>query len=76
MAGNVWEWAASAHASYPAESGKLEEGTTTGMLDVPVRGGSWSNDSTFVRCRARDWDLLRNRFRNLCFRMVVAPRAL
>jgi len=53
MAGNVWEVTASSFKAYPALSDKLREDFTPGDDDVPWRGGSYGNNSTYVRCGAR-----------------------
>jgi formylglycine-generating enzyme required for sulfatase activity len=52
LAGNVWEWTASSHKGYPAQSGMLQKDFTD--ADVPVRGGSWYDESSFVHCGVRD----------------------
>jgi len=53
MAGNVWEVIASSFKAYPALSDKLREDFTPDDYDVPWRGGSHGNNSTYVRCGAR-----------------------
>ena len=53
LAGNVWEWTTSSYKGYPAQSGTLEKGFTPGDDDVPLRGGSYYDSSTNVRCGAR-----------------------
>jgi formylglycine-generating enzyme required for sulfatase activity len=75
MAGNVWEVTTSSHGGYPAQSGRIKEDFTSGEYDVPWRGGSWWNDSTYVRCGARDRNLpvFYNLISDLGFRVVVAP---
>ena len=70
MAGNVWEVTTSSHGGYPAQSGSIKEDFTPNEGDVPWRGASWWNDSTDVRCGARNGfypDLV------LGFRVVAAP---
>jgi len=52
MVGNVWEWTASSHKGYPAQSGVVQKDFTDD--DVPTRGGSYYNDSSYVRCGARN----------------------
>lgn len=51
MAGNVWEWTASSHKGYPAQSGVVQKDFTD--YDVPVRGGGYNNNETNIRCGAR-----------------------
>jgi formylglycine-generating enzyme required for sulfatase activity len=76
MAGNVWEVTTSSHRGYPAQSGSVKEDFTPNEGDVPWRGASWWNDSTYVRCGARSWDRpdhdIYDSF-DLGFRVVAAP---
>ncbi len=51
MVGNVWEWTTSSHKGYPAQSGVVQKDFTGD--DVPVRGGSYQDDSSYVCCGAR-----------------------
>ncbi len=59
MAGNVWEWTTSHSERYPAQSAEIvtdfkqSKDFTMEEMIVPLRGGSWYNDSTNVRCGAR-----------------------
>jgi formylglycine-generating enzyme required for sulfatase activity len=54
MAGNVWEWTATRHASYPYKSdGDLEDLDATGVRIA--RGGGWSANRKQVRCAYRCW---------------------
>lgn len=72
MAGNVWEWAASSYNQYPSRSNVGEKDFTIDKWDVPIRGGSWAQNSTLVRCGARGRprpDAILNGFR-----VVAAPR--
>jgi len=73
MAGNVWEVTASSFKAYPALSDKLREDFTPGDDDVPWRGGSYGNNSTYVRCGARDWILPVVIGDGDGFRVVLAP---
>jgi formylglycine-generating enzyme required for sulfatase activity len=75
MAGNVWEVMTSSYGGYPAQSGSVKEDFTPNEGDVPWRGASWWNDSTYVRCGARDSyypDFNYHFFIDGC-RVVVAP---
>ncbi|MFV9506965.1 MAG: SUMF1/EgtB/PvdO family nonheme iron enzyme [Oscillochloridaceae bacterium umkhey_bin13] len=73
LAGNVWEWTSSSYRAYPDGAAALEEDFTTNDFDVPLRGGAWWNDSTSVRCGARNrhhpiyWDFSQG------LRVVVSP---
>ena len=74
LAGNVWEWTSSRYEGYPHTASTLEKDFTTYQLDVPLRGGSWRDGSTYVRCGTR----IRLRFdywgvNIVGFRVVVAP---
>ncbi|NNJ13334.1 SUMF1/EgtB/PvdO family nonheme iron enzyme [Chloroflexales bacterium ZM16-3] len=78
MVGNVWEWIASSHKGYPAQSGVVGKGFTTDDYDVPLRGASWYDNRTNVRCGARfrnypdfDFDLYFGRGVRVC----VSPRS-
>ncbi|NCC36168.1 MAG: hypothetical protein EOM24_29775 [Chloroflexia bacterium] len=74
MAGNVSEYARSSAKAYPDEADQDVQDFTNGyLLDVPYRGGSWSQESIYVRCGARDSSLPDFRNLNLGFRVVVAP---
>jgi formylglycine-generating enzyme required for sulfatase activity len=59
MAGNVWEWTCSQWEQYPAQSGVVvtdfqqSERYTEEERVVPLRGGSWLDGSSSVRCGAR-----------------------
>jgi formylglycine-generating enzyme required for sulfatase activity len=54
MAGNVWEWTGSSSHEYPMQSDKLHRDVAPSQWDVPVRGGSWWDYRTFMRCGTRD----------------------
>lgn len=56
LAGNVWEWTSSAHGAYPHGAAKLKKDFTPNEWDVPRRGGSYWDSSTFVHCGARNWN--------------------
>jgi formylglycine-generating enzyme required for sulfatase activity len=55
MAGNVWEWTRSEFQKYPydPDDGR-EEGSDPAGKQFTLRGGSWNNYRTLVRCAARN----------------------
>ncbi|NJL06114.1 MAG: SUMF1/EgtB/PvdO family nonheme iron enzyme [Chloroflexaceae bacterium] len=74
MAGNVFEWCASSFKGYPQAAAALKKDVTPSDRDVPVRGGSWWTDNTYILCGARlrlypSWFDLNN----LGVRVVCAP---
>ena len=75
MAGNVWEVTTSRFDQYPAGSARWEKDVPPDEGDVPWRGGSWWNDSTFVRCGARNWNGPDDGWNFIGFRLVVAPQS-
>jgi Uncharacterized conserved protein len=72
MAGNVWEVTTSRYRQYPAGSAQWEKDYEIDEWDVPWRGGSWWNSSTYVRCGARDRDFPGG---DDGIRLVVAPHS-
>jgi formylglycine-generating enzyme required for sulfatase activity len=54
MAGNVWEWTRSIYQKYPyhPDDGR-EEGNKPEEKQFTLRGGSWVDDRTGVRCGSR-----------------------
>jgi formylglycine-generating enzyme required for sulfatase activity len=75
MAGNVWEVTTSRYGQYPAGSAWWEKDVPPVGGDVPWRGGAWWNDSTFVRCGARNWYFPFGGRIDDGFRLVVAPHS-
>ncbi len=79
VAGNVWEWTQSRWLSYPAESSTIVADTAVGSYSdeatsMSMRGGSYYDSSTYVRCAARNWDHPVNVSNCRGFRCSVAPR--
>ena len=74
LGGNVWEWTASKLESYPQHSAMQEKDFTPGELNIPLRGGSYRYNSTYVRCGARDRYYPGDGDGSIGFRVVVAPR--
>ena len=71
LAGNVWELTASEYRAYPDGSHQPQKDFTNGR--TAWRGGSWYNDSSYVRCGARGRNYLLDYSGN-GFRVVLAPR--
>jgi len=72
LVGNVWELAASEYQAYPAGSHQPQKDFTDGR--TAWRGGSWYNDSSYVRCGARGRYSLDVDDDSYGFRVVLAPR--
>ncbi|MBX3013574.1 MAG: SUMF1/EgtB/PvdO family nonheme iron enzyme [Caldilineaceae bacterium] len=74
MVGNVWEWTATLWLdSYENYVQELDKQTDRHLRRV-LRGGGF-RDVEFVRCAARSWDLLHQRYRDLGFRVVALSPA-
>ena len=72
MAGTVWELMESEYHAYPAGSYQPRKDFTNGQ--IVWRGGSWYNDSSYVRCGARVRYYLGYVYNLDGFRVVLAPR--
>ncbi len=74
LAGNVWEWCASHHTTYPDAAHTIQKDFTGNDWVVPLRGGSyWKGDSSNVRCGARYRSHPDYGGYNYGFRVVVSP---
>jgi formylglycine-generating enzyme required for sulfatase activity len=73
MAGNVWEWCSSAYDQYPTGAHTRVKDFTRNEGDVPLRGASWYENSSSVRCGARGRGIPGLRFNFSGFRVCVAP---
>ncbi|MEI7645832.1 MAG: SUMF1/EgtB/PvdO family nonheme iron enzyme [Chloroflexales bacterium] len=76
MAGNVWEWTRSEYRPYPYNptDGREDLHELTKKL-FTLRGGSYYNERTYVRCGARAWFNLYGGNDFVGFRVVLAPRS-
>ena len=75
LVGNVWEWCSSSFKQYPLGSGRAEKDFTMNDYAAPLRGTSFYDSRTSVRCAARYGGrphLVINLHRG--FRVVVSPR--
>jgi formylglycine-generating enzyme required for sulfatase activity len=56
MAGNMWEWTRSVYQDYPyhPDDGREDTSNPAGKV-FTLRGGSWWDKRTIVRCAARIW---------------------
>jgi formylglycine-generating enzyme required for sulfatase activity len=53
MSGNVWEWYQSSYTAYPQGAAGNQNDFTPRDGDVALRGGSWSQKQTGIRCVTR-----------------------
>ena len=74
LAGNVWEWCTNSYQAYPDQAALEIKDFTRNDGDVPFRRGSYYENSTYVRCGARKWDVPGGGYGFYGFRIVVAPR--
>jgi formylglycine-generating enzyme required for sulfatase activity len=71
MAGNVWEWCLSQYKSYPyQDDGRNDE---SGVVPRVVRGGSWNDFRSDLRCAYRDGRLQLFRNYYVGFRCASIP---
>jgi len=74
MSGNVWEWTRSLNESYPYQPGDGREDLQSDRARV-LRGGSWDDDRTYVRCALRFGFNPGDGADNIGFRVVLSPRS-
>ena len=72
LVGNTWEWTCSAYGAYPKQAYNGREDFTPGEYGLALRGGSYYQNSTSVRCGARYGDAPINNGGNVGFRVIVA----
>jgi formylglycine-generating enzyme required for sulfatase activity len=82
LSGNVWEWTRSLWGTdwqkpdfgypYDSEDGREDLKAANDVLRV-LRGGSFDDDGTFVRCAIRSRDYSGNPWHNFGFRVVASP---
>ncbi len=72
LVGNTWEWTCSAYGAYPKQAYNGRKYFTPGEYSLALRGGSYYQNSTFVRCgaRSRNYPVILNG--DLGFRVIVA----
>ena len=68
MAGNVWEWTSSQYQDYPYDYNDGQENLTDYTPRV-LRGGSFNNETSNVRCAVRNENNPENRNDNIGFRV-------
>ncbi len=82
MSGNVWEWTLTlwgadrdtADYAYPyvGGDGREDPGAGNGFFRI-IRGGSFKDDKSGVRCACRDLDPQQYSLNNLGFRVIAGP---
>lgn len=70
LAGNVWEWAASAYSEDYSKSDQSVMNADAGNGPRVLRGGAWFLDPGWLRSAARDWFGPRGRNVNVGFRLT------
>ena len=72
MAGNVWEWTRSLYGGYPYDpKDGREDPVASGARTL--RGGSWLNGASLMRCAYRDYYGPGNVYNYIGFRCVSTP---
>jgi len=75
MHGNVWEWTADDHCSYPSTSVRDPLGECATEFKV-IRGGSWHYDASSARCSLRYTHRPQDSGFSLGFRVALPASAL
>lgn len=75
LAGNVWEWCASAFAPYPYRADDGRE-SRNALGDRVLRGGAWGNSRWIARCAAREHARPDDFGFTIGFRVALSPDAL
>ncbi|MCB0518855.1 MAG: SUMF1/EgtB/PvdO family nonheme iron enzyme [Saprospiraceae bacterium] len=73
MSGNVWEWCWDWKADYPSSSQTNPHGPDSGSSRV-LRGGSWDDGPSYLRCAYRGNSIPDNRYGICGFRLARAAR--
>jgi formylglycine-generating enzyme required for sulfatase activity len=74
LGGQVWEWCRSSHGAYPQGANAGQPEFKRDDSDVPLRGGSWYDKRTSVRCAARYRVNPGNWYDLYGFRVLLSPR--
>lgn len=75
MSGNIWEWTCSLFKTYPFDITNIVEKSTDDDW-ISLRGGSWKDNCESVSVLSRDGFHPRPGWKDLGFRIVIAPPLL